>query len=101
MLRRTSTPVFLICLILSVCLNPLAAQTTTGQSDKGNALQVVLVEQMISLMETMNDHQMALMEQIHSTSRSVDRQMEESKYVGDRQMALLRSIERLMEEANK
>ena len=100
MLRITSTHVFLICLILSVCLNPLAAQTTTGQSDKGNALQVVLVEQMISLMESMNDRQMALMEQIHSTLRSVDRRLEKSKYVDDRQVALLRSIERWMEEAN-
>ncbi|KAI0240298.1 Lithostathine-1 [Lamellibrachia satsuma] len=76
MSRSTSSPVFLVCLTLCVWLSSLTAQSTTDQcqSDEGNARQVVLMEQMIS----MNDRQMALMEQMHSTLRPIDRRMEES-----------------------
>ncbi|KAI0231874.1 hypothetical protein LSAT2_017773 [Lamellibrachia satsuma] len=52
-------------------------------------------------MESMNDRQMALMEQMHSTLRSVERRMEETKYLDGRQVALLRSIDRRMEERNE
>ena len=54
----------------------LAAQSTTDQCqhDESNARQVVLMEQMNSMMQSMNDRQMALL----STLRSIDRRMEES-----------------------
>ena len=76
MSRSTSSPVFLVCLTLCVWLSSLTAQPTTDQCqcDEGNARQVVLMEHMISLMQSMNDRQMALMEQL----RSIDRRMEES-----------------------
>ena len=50
------------------------------------------MEQMILIMESMNDRQMALMEQMHSTLRSVQRRMEETKSVDNLQVALLRSM---------
>ncbi|KAI0240299.1 Lithostathine-1 [Lamellibrachia satsuma] len=52
-------------------------------------------------MESMNDRQMALMELMYSTLRSVDRRIEETKYVDDLQVALLRSIDRRIEERNE
>ena len=80
MSRSISSPVFLVCLTLCVWLTSLTAQSTTDlcQRDESNARQVVLMEQMNSMMQSMNDRQMALMEQMHSTLRSTDRRMEES-----------------------
>ena len=63
------------------------------------------MEQVILMIESKNNHQIALMEQMHSTVRSVDRRMEESNFVVDRQMTLmgqmlsiLTSVYRRMEE---
>ena len=107
MSSSTSTHVFFVCVILNVCLSRLIAQSATDQhqSDEGIGRQVVLMEQMISMMESINDRQMELVKQIHSTLSSVDRRMEESKFVDDRQVALmeqmqstLRSVDRKMEE---
>ena len=76
MSRSPSSAVFLVCLTLCVWLSSLNAQSTTDQCqiDQGNARQVVLMEQMISMMQSMNNRQMALMEHL----RSIDRRMEES-----------------------
>ena len=73
MSRSTSSLVFLVCLSMCVWLSSLTAQSTTDQyqCDEGNARQVVLMEHMISLMQSMND---ALMEQL----QSIDRRLEES-----------------------
>ena len=76
MSRSTSSLVFLVCLSMCVWLSSLTAQSTTDQyqCDEGNARQVVLMGHMISLMQSMNDLQLALMEQL----QSIDRRLEES-----------------------
>jgi len=80
-----SVEVMLWCaLVLCVSYRRVTTQPTTDEcsSDDVNNRQFVLMEQMISMLQAINERQISLMEQIHCTLLSNNVQEQQAGNVG-------------------
>ena len=68
-------------LVLCVLYGHLTAQSTTDQcsTDDDNSRQLLLVEQMMSMLQSIGERQVSLLEQMHCTLLSTNRHVKESQ----------------------